>query len=69
MTNAPSIGQIAAILGHAKKSGGGYVCSCPCHDDQRASLSLTERDGKLLFKCHKGCERKALVDEFGAAAG
>lgn len=24
----PSLGQIAAVLGHAKKSGSGYVCSC-----------------------------------------
>jgi putative DNA primase/helicase len=40
------------------------VCSCPCHDDTRASLSLTERDGKLLFKCHANCDQRVLVAEF-----
>jgi hypothetical protein len=62
--NQTPIGKIAHVLGHAKKSGGGYVCSCPCHDDKHASLSLTERDGKLLFKCHAGCGQAELVDEF-----
>jgi putative DNA primase/helicase len=58
--------EIARALGHARKNGaGGYVCSCPCHDDQHASLSLSAgRDGKLLFRCHAGCDQEQLVDEF-----
>jgi len=61
-----SLREIAPALGHARKNGaGGYVCSCPCHDDQHASLSLREgRDGKLLFRCHAGCDQAQLVDEF-----
>jgi putative DNA primase/helicase len=59
-----AIAQIATALGHAKKSGSEYVCSCPCHDDKHASLSLTERNGKLLFHCHAGCDKADLVAEF-----
>ncbi len=60
------LGEIARALGHARKSGaGGYVCSCPCHDDKHASLSLNEsRDGKPLFRCHAGCDQAKLTDEF-----
>jgi hypothetical protein len=61
---SPSLAQIAAALGHAKKSGDGYMCSCPCHDDKHASLHITERNGKLLFKCHAGCGQPELVAEF-----
>jgi hypothetical protein len=62
--NTPSLSQIAHALGHAKKSGSGLVCSCPCHDDQHASLSITERDGKLLFKCYAGCGNAILPMSF-----
>jgi hypothetical protein len=56
---------VAKALGHAKKAGNGFVCSCPCHDDQHASLSLSESaDGKLLFYCHVGCSQEILAEEF-----
>ena len=32
---------------------------CPAHHDRHPSLSITERDGKLLVKCHAGCEQAA----------
>jgi hypothetical protein len=36
----------------------GYgVCRCPAHDDRAPSLSVRDgRDGRLLAKCHAGCE-------------
>lgn len=34
--------EIATALGRARKTAGGYLCSCPCHDDQHASLSITQ---------------------------
>ncbi len=47
-----------------KKIGQRLCVFMPCHDDTHASLSLTERDGRLLFKCHAGCEQVDLVAEF-----
>ncbi len=37
-------------------SGNQYSACCPAHDDNRASLRLSETDtGKLLIMCHAGC--------------
>lgn len=41
-------------LSKVKRSGSGYTASCPCHDDGTPSLSINERDGKLLVHCF-GC--------------
>lgn len=38
------------------KSGSGYSCRCPAHDDRNASLALHRgEDGRALVKCHAGC--------------
>jgi hypothetical protein len=35
---------------------------CPAHEDQKASLSVTEgRDGKAVLYCHAGCETEAVL--------
>ena len=39
----------------------GTAC-CPAHDDKNPSLSITERDGKLLVYCHAGCDQGAVWD-------
>lgn len=49
---------LADLLPHleaVRRSADGYVGKCPAHDDKHASLSVTERDGTLLAKCHAGC--------------
>ncbi len=33
---------------------------CPAHNDRHPSLSITERDGKLLVKCFAGCDQAAV---------
>ncbi len=35
---------------------------CPSHDDETPSLSITERDGHVLVKCHAGCSQAAVLD-------
>lgn len=62
------------------KSGGGWIARCPAHGDRKQSLSIDERDGKLLIKCFAGCaieeilaakaiEKAELFLEQRAAAG
>ena len=49
------IEKIAKALGDAKRSGDGWGCKCPAHNDNTASLSIskgTKRD--IIFHCH--CE-------------
>lgn len=35
---------------------------CPAHSDRRPSLSITERDEKVLVYCHTGCNQQAVWD-------
>lgn len=44
-----------------KKISGGYQAKCPCHDDKHQSLSVAEKDGKLLLFCHAGCSFGSIV--------
>jgi hypothetical protein len=37
------------------------------HDDQHASLSITERDGKVLLHCHAGCSQESVIGALRAA--
>jgi len=48
-----------------KPSGDGYMCRCPCHDDRKASLSVTVKDTKILVTCHAGCETLAIMQTIG----
>jgi putative DNA primase/helicase len=61
MTGALSI--IKALGGDAATG----MCCCPAHDDKRASLHISEKSGKVLWKCHAGCAqdrvRQALIDK------
>src|SRR4029079_2269479 len=38
-------------------------CRCPCHDDKRPSLTIRDGDHALLFKCHAGCDSRAIADK------
>lgn len=50
-------------------SGNGYDARCPAHDDRRASLSVTERDGRILLHCHAGCAFESVRDALGLRNG
>lgn len=50
----------------ARPSGHGWIARCPAHADRRPSLSIREgRDGRVLMRCHAGCETQAIVDTLG----
>jgi antitoxin (DNA-binding transcriptional repressor) of toxin-antitoxin stability system len=45
---------------------GGRNWTCPSHEDANPSLSVTEgRDGRVLLRCHAGCEFAAIVAAIG----
>ena len=52
---------IARELG-GKRAGSGYVAKCPAHDDTNPSLSITERNGKILVHCFGGCSQQTVID-------
>jgi putative DNA primase/helicase len=45
-----------------RRSGQGYSAHCPAHDDRRASLSICEKGGRVLFKCHAGCSQGNVIN-------
>lgn len=48
-----------------KISNSSYQCKCPTHIDKEASLTISEKNGKLLLHCHAGCETKDILEEVG----
>ena len=53
-------------LENVKKSGDGWIARCPAHEDQHASLSIgTGKDGRVLLKCHAGCQTADICSALG----
>lgn len=48
-----------------KISNTSYQCKCPVHRDGKASLTITEERGKMLFHCHAGCDTKDILAAVG----
>lgn len=42
-----------------------YQCKCPVHMDNKASLTISEDRGKLLLRCHAGCETRDILGAVG----
>lgn len=60
------IDEILEHFSDAKPNGTGWKCKCPGHDDRVASLSIREGDdGKVLVKCHAGCETPDVLAKVG----
>lgn len=70
MTTSESVARVLLALrelGHeAKRSGVGWTCRCPAHDDRSPSLSInTGDDGRALINCHAGCQTEMIVGTLG----
>lgn len=42
-----------------------YQCKCPVHIDDKASLTVSQENGKLLLYCHAGCDTKDILEAVG----
>jgi hypothetical protein len=57
-TNAETIAK--ALFG--RKAGAGWMARCPTHDDRTPSLSIrAAADGKVLVRCHAGCNQERVI--------
>lgn len=53
-------------LEKVRKSGKGYVACCPVHKDNNPSMSITEKDGKVLCYCFAcGASGEAVAEALG----
>lgn len=61
--------SIEDVLSHFqgwKHTGGGqYMARCPAHQDKTPSLSITEKDGKVLLYCFGGCKTEDVISAAG----
>lgn len=51
---------IAKALGD-RKAGQGWMARCPAHDDREPSLSIRDTGGKVLVRCHAGCDQLDVI--------
>jgi hypothetical protein len=42
-----------------------FTACCVAHDDRNPSMSVTEKDGKILVYCFAGCPQEDLLDALG----
>jgi hypothetical protein len=52
---------LSLLKGVKRGSRGSYMALCPGHDDQHQSLSITEKDRRILLKCHAGCQLEDIL--------
>lgn len=61
-----TLNDFLSRLRKVKKNGAEYRALCPAHEDKQPSLSVTERDGKILVNCHTGnCSTAQIVAALG----
>lgn len=53
------------LSGVRKGSDGWFNALCPAHDDHHQSFSFCSDGRGIQFKCHAGCDRKAILDAMG----
>jgi len=56
---------LALLKGLKRARDGQYLALCPGHADTKPSLSVKESNGKILIKCHAGCELTDILKPLG----
>lgn len=58
--------NVLGKLERVRKCGNGFQARCPAHDDDKPSLSIAEGDdGRVLVKCHAGCDPDVVLGAIG----
>ncbi len=60
-----AISAVLDRLTHVTPTPNGWSPRCPCHEDRKNSLCITEKDGRVLLCCQAKCETAAIVDALG----
>lgn len=63
MNNA--LEHVLSRLQGVRRSGGRYIALCPAHNDNKASLSISAAEDRVLLKCFADCENEAVVKALG----
>jgi hypothetical protein len=60
-----SIEELLSRLDRVRRNSSGWAARCPAHDDGNPSLSIREKDGRILLHCFAGCPVEAIVAALG----
>lgn len=57
---------LIAYFNNPKPNGfNSYMVSCPCHNDKKQSLCISEKEGKILINCFAGCQTDDILNAVG----
>ncbi len=66
MSGEAPLNLLLSRLQRVRSSGDGYTAVCPAHEDRSPSLSIrTTAEGRVLLKCHAGCESGEVLASLG----
>jgi hypothetical protein len=57
--------ELMLRLNGVRRSGSDTLSLCPAHDDATPSLSIAERDGRILLHCFAGCDIGSITEALG----
>jgi hypothetical protein len=57
--------EILARFSGVIPAGTDWMARCPAHDDSTQSLSVAEKDGKILLHCFAGCQTVDVCNAIG----
>lgn len=65
MRKQVNLEAVLAKFERVEKHGASYMALCPCHADEKPSLSISEKNGKILLHCHAGCAYEDIIKKIG----
>ena len=57
--------DILERVSRVRRNTRGWTARCPAHDDRGPSLSVAERQGKILLHCFAGCTAEDICTALG----
>lgn len=55
------LGRLKGVRRH----GSGWMAKCPAHDDKNPSLSISQKNEKILIHCHARCTAQSVCNALG----
>ncbi len=68
IASSPLLDEVLSWFEGARQNGTGVMVRCPNHEDKKQSLHISlADDGKILMKCHAGCDVDDVLARVGKA--
>src|SRR5688500_3087215 len=60
-----TVDEVVSRFADVKPTGSGWKATCPTHEDQKASLSISCNGDKILIRCFAGCQTETVLAAVG----